>query len=84
MIFRAGIPMESIVSEALKHRSNCAGMHWIIKNPMNIMDTAAIILSLMVFTIRFGLRAPKFYATIGTNPLFNPNTGMKTKLCSLK
>ena len=55
-------------------------MDWNSSMPTIMMPTAAQMEYLMVFFMRSPLRAPKLYATIGTVPLFRPNTGMNTKL----
>ena len=84
IIFKAGTPMLIISLEALNNISNSLENSWKITSPTNIIDTAYIILSFIVFINLFLFLAPKLYATIGTIPLFIPNIGIYTKLWSLK
>ena len=61
MIRRAGTPMVSMSlpeSSAMNIFRNTSGISWKASSPSSIMPTAYITLSLMVFTMRSGFRAP--------------------------
>ena len=61
MIRRAGTPMVSMSlpeSSAMNIFRNTSGISWKASSPSSMMPTAYITLSLMVFTMRSGFRAP--------------------------
>ena len=77
------MPMESIVSDALNRLSSGPGATWKITVPSAMM---AVVISSEPRSLLNALAAARaiVVATMGTNALVTPNTGMNTKLCSLK